>query len=106
MLPSALTNLTPYLPLNRTAWDSSYPKSFLILFLVAFEVSPLSLFGNKNLQLNFRVNCSICSVTDKTLHFQSSFYSVLTVPAQVHNSAIIHQEPQLYDKVGLNFNET
>lgn len=70
------------------------------------EVAPFSLSGKNILQLIFRVNCSTCSVTlSYNVAPPKLPWVCLTVPAQLHNSARIHQEPQLNAKIGLNFNE-
>lgn len=69
---SGLANPFSHLPSNGAAWDKSNQKSLLILSTVAVDISPFSLFGNNTFQLIFRVSCSTCSETDKTLHLQSS----------------------------------
>ena len=66
MLPSVLTEglqIPLHVCSNGTPQDNSYQKSLLILFTVAFEAAPFSLFGKTILQLTFRVNCSTGSVT-------------------------------------------
>lgn len=87
------------------AWEKSYQKSLLILFTVTVDISSFSIFGNKIFQLIFRVNCSTCSVTDKTLLCPKLSCLCLAVPAQLYSSAMIHQEAQLDEKAGLSFSE-